>query len=120
MAADLRVKKNVGKPWSACPNCSRDLSLARIERKVPYECPFCGVELDHIWWQRTTIWILGLILSFTIPAAFGLVGVTLLFVGFLCLWPAVLAAHILALNTVPPKYLWYVQRRATITTLFTK
>ncbi len=68
-----------------------------------------------IWWQRVLIVIVGLFLSFGIPAHFGLVGATLFFVAFLCFVPAALLSQILVFSTMPLKY---VRKRRTVTTLF--
>ena len=105
------------KAWSACPNCSRDLSAKPVGSKPPYTyCPFCGVPLTFIWWQRILVTALGVILAYGFPALLGVRGViTLLFVGLLCCYPALVLAIILIFKTIPPKY---VRKGEAVTTLF--
>src|SRR5271168_975266 len=50
--------------WSACPNCLRDLGAKPFGSEPLYTyCPFCGVPLSHIWWQRILVTALALILT---------------------------------------------------------
>jgi hypothetical protein len=101
--------------WGMCPNCSVDLSES-IKTRPPYDkCPFCGKLIHPIWWQRTTVALLGLLLAFTVPSWVGLAGWDVYFAGLFLFWPALVFAHILFFATVPPKY---VRREQTFTTLF--
>jgi hypothetical protein len=92
--------------WSACPNCSRDLGAKPIGSKPPHTfCPFCGVQLIHVWWQRVLVSALALVLTFAIPASLGIRGImSLLFAGVLCVFPALVIAMILVFKVIPPKY----------------
>jgi hypothetical protein len=103
--------------WAACPNCSRDLGAKPIGSKPPYTyCPFCGVPLSEIWWQRILVTALALILTFTFPASLGIRGIMpLLFAGVLCVFPALVVAMILIFKVIPPKY---VRKSEAVTTLF--
>src|SRR6267154_2330268 len=89
--------------WSACPNCSRDLGAKLIGSKPPHSfCPFCRVQLTYVWWQRVLVSTLGLILTFAIPASLGIRGImSLLFVGVLCVFPALVLAMILIFKVIP-------------------
>jgi hypothetical protein len=101
---------------AACPNCSSDLGPSGNEKRAPYDaCPFCGVQLIPIWWQRILVVATALVLSFTVPACLSLIGTTLLFVAMLCTFPALLLAHILVFMTIQPKY---VRKGQAVTTLF--
>jgi len=78
-----------------CPNCSVDLSES-IKTRPPYDkCPFCGKLIHPIWWQRTTVALLGLLLAFTVPSWVGLAGWDVYFAGLFLFWPALVFAHIL-------------------------
>ena len=102
--------------WSACPNCSRDLGAKPFGSKPPYTyCPFCGVALSHVWWQRILVTALALILAFAFPACLGIRGLTLLFAALVCYFPALVLAMILIFKTIPPKY---VRKGEAVTTLF--
>jgi hypothetical protein len=103
--------------WAGCPNCSRDLGVKPIGSKPPYiYCPFCGVPLTHVWWQRILVSALSLILAYGLPALLGMRGVmTLVFVGLLCWYPALVVAIILIFKTIPPKY---VRKSEAVMTLF--
>ena|SRR6516162_2125570 len=101
------VEQRVSRPpWSACPNCSRDLGVKPFGSKPPYTyCPFCGVPLTFIWWQRILVTALGLLLAYGVPASVGIRGIMpLLFAGLLCCYPALIFAIILIFKTMPPKY----------------
>jgi hypothetical protein len=91
---------------SACPNCSRDLGSKPVGSKPPYtSCPFCGVELVPVLWQRILFVGLGLILAFAFPLALGIRGLMpLLFAGVLCEFPALVVAMILVFKNIQPKY----------------
>ena len=103
-------------PWSACPNCSRDLGAYPIGNKPPHTyCPFCGVPLSRVWWQRILVTVLGLILAFAFPASLGIRGLTLLFAALVCYFPALVLAMILVLKTIRPKY---VRKSDAVVTLF--
>lgn len=102
--------------WSACPNCSRDLGPKPFGSKPPYTyCPFCRVPLSHVWWQRTLVTALALILAFAFPAFLGIRGLTLLFAALVCYFPALVLAMILIFKTIPPKY---IRKSDGVTTLF--
>jgi hypothetical protein len=103
--------------WSACPNCSRDLGAKPFGSKPPYtSCPFCGVPLSHVWWQRILITVLALILTFAFPASLGVRGImALIFAGLFCCFPALVVAIILIFKIMPPKY---VRKSEAVTTLF--
>src|SRR2546425_13091893 len=103
--------------WSACPNCSRDLGANPIGSKPPYTyCPFCGVPLTHVWWQRILVTVLALILTFGVPASLGVRGImALIFAGLLCCFPALVVAIILIFKTIPPNY---VRKSEAVMTLF--
>ena len=110
------VRKKRETAWAACPNCSSDLGPSGREKRPPYDaCPFCGVLLIPVWWQRILVIAVALVLSFTVPACLSLVGTTLLFVGILCTFPALLLAHILVFMTMQPKY---VRKSEAVMTLF--
>ncbi len=80
------------------------------------KCTFCGVALAPIWWQRYLVAAIGLILSLVVPAALRIRGVVaLLFVAMICIFPALVFAHILVFKTIPPKY---VRKREAVMTLF--
>src|SRR6266566_763014 len=90
-----------------------------LERKPQYleECPFCGVPIVPVWWQRTLHSIVALVITLAIPAYLGLgKGLTLVFPWALlfCI-PAMLLAQILVITIIPPKY---VRQRQSVTTLF--
>jgi hypothetical protein len=116
MKEDFAVRRE-RRPWSACPNCSVDLRPKGLERKPQYlgECPFCGVPIVPIWWQRLAVAVFALVLTFAIPGYLGLVGATLFFAGILCFFPTLLLTQILVITTIPPKY---VRKGQTVTTLF--
>ncbi len=98
-----------------CPNCSVNLSES-VKTRPPYDkCPFCSTPIQPIWWQRTTVVLLALLLAFTVPSWLGVAGWDVYFAGLFLCWPALLCAHILFFATVPPKY---VRREQTFTTLF--
>ncbi len=103
--------------WSACPNCSRDLGANPIGSKPPHTyCPFCGVPLTHVWWQRILVTALALILAYGVPASLGIRGIMmLLFWGLLLYFPALVLAMTLIFKTIRPKY---VRKSGGITTLF--
>jgi len=102
--------------WSACPDCSRKLESKPIGRKPPYTyCPFCGVQLVPIWWQRILITALTLILMFGFPASLDIGGINLLFAGLLCFIPALVLTMILVFKTIQPKY---VRKPGAVMTLF--
>src|SRR5579864_2939711 len=83
-------------PESTCPNCRRDLAAKPLGRKAPYtSCPFCGVQLLPIWWQRIIWTTVGTVFSFALPAFLGFKGWTVFFVGLLCWFPAFVFAGIL-------------------------
>jgi uncharacterized paraquat-inducible protein A len=101
--------------WSACPNCSRDLAAKPFGSKPPYTyCPFCGVPLSHIWWQRILVTTLALILAFAFPASLGIRGLALLFAALVCYFPALVLAMILVFKVIPPQY---VRKSEAVTTL---
>jgi hypothetical protein len=84
--------------WGMCPNCSVDLSES-IKTRPPHDkCPFCGKLIRPIWWQRTTVALLGLLLAFTVPSWVGLAGWDVYFAGLFLFWPALVFAHILFLR----------------------
>src|SRR6266699_6542208 len=90
-----------------------------LERKPQYleECPFCGVPIVPVWWQRTLHSIVALVITLAIPAYLGLgKGLTLVFPWALlfCI-PAMLLAQILVITIIPPKY---VRKGQSVTTLF--
>jgi hypothetical protein len=103
--------------WSVCPNCSRDLGADPIGSKPPHTyCPFCGVPLTHVWWQRILVTVLALILAYGVPASLGIRGImTLLFLGLLLYFPALVLAMILIFKVIRPKY---VRKSEAVTTLF--
>lgn len=102
--------------WGACPACLADLRPKRLETRRPYlECPFCGARIAPIAWQRIPWVTLGLFLSFAIPAALGIRGITLLFAALLFWFPANVFAYILVFTAMPPKY---VRRTEAVMTLF--
>lgn len=105
------------KAWSACPNCRRDLGARPFGSKPPHTyCPFCGVRLTFIWWQRILVAALTLVLAYGVPASLGIRGImTLLLAGLLCCYPALVLAIILVFNTIPPKY---VRKSEAVMTLF--
>jgi hypothetical protein len=99
-----------------CPNCLADLKRRGSEREPPYEvCTFCGVSLVPIWWQRLLVVGVALVLSFVAAACLSLVGLTLLFVTILCMFPALLLAHVLVFMTIQPRY---VTKSEAVTTIF--
>ena len=95
---ELKIGERSGRPWSACPNCFTDL------RATPTHCPFCGVEIAFVWWQRVVVSTLGLFLTFAIPASLGAGGFALIFVAVLTVFPSLVLATILVFKTIPPKY----------------
>jgi hypothetical protein len=103
--------------WPACPNCSQDLSTDPIGSKPPHTyCPFCGVPLSHVWWQRTLVTAIALVLAYGVPASLGIRGIMpLLFVGLLLYFPALVLAMVLIFKVIRPKY---VRKVGAITTLF--
>jgi hypothetical protein len=111
------LEKRVFHPsWSACPNCFANLRPKRLEARRPYlKCPFCGAAIAPIAWQRIPWVTLGLLLSFAIPAALGVEGITLLFAALLFWFPANVLAYILVFTAMPPKY---VRRDESVRTLF--
>jgi hypothetical protein len=106
MTDGLKTGESASRPWSACPNCFIDLRPTRLERRPLHtHCPFCGAEITFIWWQRVIVSILGLILTYAIPALLGFRGgVTLIFAGVLTVFPSLVLAVILVFKTIPPKY----------------
>lgn len=93
------------KAWSACPNCLLDLRAKAFGGKPLYDsCPFCGVKLTFVWWQRLVVTIGALILAYAVPAVLGARGLPLLFFGFLCYWPALVAVMFLFVRVIPTKY----------------
>ena len=103
--------------WSACPNCSRDLAADPVGSKHLHTyCPFCGVPLSHVWWQRTLVTAIALVLAYGVPAALGVRGIILLLiVGLLLYFPALVLAVVLIFKIIRPKY---VRKAGAITTLF--
>jgi hypothetical protein len=103
--------------WSACPNCSQDLSTDPIGSKPPHTfCPFCRVPLSHVWWQRTLVTAIALVLAYGVPASLGVRGIMpLLFVGLLLYFPALVVAMVLIFKVIRPKY---VRKAGAVTTLF--
>jgi len=58
----------------------------------------------------------GLILSFAVPAALGILDIMgMLIVALICVFPAMVVAYILVFKTIPPKYEW---NNRTVMTLF--
>ncbi len=107
--------KQSRKPWSACPDCSEDLSEG-IKTRPPYEkCPFCGAPIQPIWWQRVVWLSVAYFLAFAFPAWLGLRGWDVYFAGLFCFVPATVIAYIFVFKTMPPKY---VRKRETFITLF--
>lgn len=91
--------------WAACPNCRRNLATTPVGSRPPYsECPYCGELLTEIWWQRTLVTALGLILAFALPASFGITGLALLFAALVCYFHASMLAMILVFKVMQPQY----------------
>ena len=112
------LEQQVSHPaWSACPNCRSDLAVHPRGSKPPiYKCPFCGAAITPIWWQRCLVSAVALVLSFAVPAALGIRGIMgLLIAALICVFPAIVCAHILVFKTIPPKYDW---NNRVVTTLF--
>ena len=106
------------RPWQACPVCEADLGKKAAEQKPQFltECPFCGVPLSLVWWQRILIAVLAAILTFAIPAYFGLgKGITLVFPALLFCFPAAMLAQMVVLTIVPSKYM---RKDQAVMTLF--
>jgi Protein of unknown function (DUF983) len=104
--------------WQACPACGTDLRKKSADQRPQYltTCPFCGVPIVLVWWQRILIAILAAILTFAIPAYFGLgKGITLVFPALFFCFPAALLAQWVVLTLVPPKYM---RKDQAFTTLF--
>jgi len=99
---ELKNGERSGRPWSACPNCFTDLRAT--PGPLYTHCPFCGVEIAFIWWQRVIVSTLGLFLTFAIPASLGAGGFALIFVAVLTVFPSLVLATILVFKTIPPKY----------------
>lgn len=111
----MPVSENSRRSWSACPNCSTDLGEG-IKTQPPYlKCPVCGTPIQPIWWQRLLWLLLGLLLSFGIPAWLGMGGLLLLFAALICEFPALVIAYIFIFKTMPPRY---VRQEPTFITLF--
>jgi phage shock protein PspC (stress-responsive transcriptional regulator) len=68
-----------------------------------------------VWWQRIPWVVLGLFVSFAIPASLGLVGATLFLAALVCEFPATVLAYILVFAIMPPKY---ARQKETVITLF--
>ena len=103
------------RPWSACPNCNTDLREG-VKTRPPYDkCPACGTAIEPIWWQRLLWVLLGLLLSFALPAWLGMGSLLLIFGALICEFPAHVIAYILVFKTIPPKY---VRHEEAFTTLF--
>ena len=101
--------------WSACPNCGANLRTNRRESSRPYleECPFCRTQIEPALWQRI-IWLsLGLYFAFAVPAALGMSGWTVFFLGLLLLFPSHVLAMIVVFTVMGPKYVR--QKQATLT-----
>ena len=98
------VGESAGRPWSACPNCFTDLRATLEGRLLHTYCPFCGVEITFVWWQRVIVSTLGLILTYAIPASLGVQGIALIFAGVLTVFPSLVLATILVFKTIQPKY----------------
>ena len=104
--------------WSSCPNCFRDLAAKPFRSKPPYTyCPFCGVALTHVWWQRIVCTVLVCVIASVVPAALGIRGLALLFAALVCFFPALVVAMILVFKTMPPKY---ARKSGAVMTLFNK
>jgi hypothetical protein len=109
------LREKPGKLWGVCPHCSANLRPG-IRIRPPYlNCPFCGVPIMPIWWQRIPWVILGFVLAFGFPALVGFRGWDAFFLGLFLLFPATVFAYMIVFTTVPPKY---VRRHETTTTLF--
>lgn len=116
MVEDSRASERAKGMWSACPNCLSDLRSESPGSGRPYsQCPHCNEPIIPIWWQRTIVALIAIVLSVALPASLGLVGMTLLFAGFLFVFPALMLAHLLFFMTIPPKY---VRKGSPVTTLF--
>jgi DNA-directed RNA polymerase subunit RPC12/RpoP len=101
---------------SACPNCSFDLGSDHPGGSRTYsQCPHCNERIIPVWWQRCLVAFIAVVLSVAIPASLGLVGMTLLFAGFLFVVPALMLTHLLFFMTIPAKY---VRNGPSVTTLF--
>lgn len=69
-----------------------------------------------VWWQRTLIALLGLILVVAIPAYLGLgKGIMLVFSAAFFCFPSMVLAQSVLLTFLPPKY---VRKDQPFTTLF--
>lgn len=100
-----------------CPNCGADLTTKNEERPGPYliECPLCRAQIEPVWWQRI-LWVaLGALLSFAIPAFFGMTGWTVFFLAVLFWYPANVAAMTIFFLIFQPVY---VRQKQKYTTLF--
>jgi hypothetical protein len=77
-----------------------------VGSKSPYTyCPFCGVPLVPVLWQRILIAGLTLILTFAFPAFLGIRGLLpLIFAGLVCVFPALVVSMILVFKKIQPKY----------------
>lgn len=106
VADNLKSEKSTHKAWAACPNCNLDLAIKSRESKRPLrKCPFCGVALVEVWWQRCLVSAIALILTFAFPAALGIRDIMgLLLAGLVCVFPALICAHILVFKIIPPRY----------------
>lgn len=116
MIEDIIAQTKRRTAWSACPNCLLDLRARSFHGKRLYSrCPFCGIQLNHIWWQRVLIKTVALILAYGVPALIGVRGLLLLFAGLVCIYPALVLAIILVLNIIPSKY---IRESEVVITLF--
>ena len=107
MTDGFRIGKHAHRPWAACPNCSADLGAKAVGGRLLHTyCPFCGVEITFVWWQRVIVSTFGLILAFAVPASLGIRGMALIFAGALLAFPALVLSIILVFKTIRPKYVW--------------
>src|SRR5438067_240331 len=96
---------NARQPWSACPNCFRDLASKPIGSKPPHTfCSYCKVPPLPVWWQRVIWAIVATAFSFIIPFFLGIKGLALLFTALICWAPVFVLTGIWVFKIVPPKY----------------
>jgi len=75
------------------------------EQASLYLLPILWRATHFYLWQRTLVSALSLILAYGFPAFLGVRGImTLLFIGLLCCYPALILTIILIFKTIPPKY----------------
>jgi hypothetical protein len=110
------ARTKIGQISSPCPNCGRDLARKPTGTDPPRTvCPFCGVSLTFVWWQRIFIAAVALVLTFGVPWSIGTRGMALVLAGLFFCYPSLVLAIILIFKVLRPRY---TIRAGSVTTLF--